>query len=357
MPPPNDSGRFAFARLRSRRSGSANTAGSRLAAPNITRGALYSNFANKHELVLAMIDDHVDRNLAEMHRLIQRADNTIDYLESLESTERRREGPLASQPVLHMEFMLYALRNPANRGRLAEHQRRWREVIAEVVRQDFDQFGGTPPMSVDEAAELILALDDGYLLHELIEPGSYQPGTFSRNLLALRRLWLTSATPPPEAGSRPAPAGRRTDRRSGRRSRRGCGVAMRRSPVRELRLAIADLDDLGVGLVDPILDLGVHLRLVGCRREGLLQQGDATLHEVDVSSLLRLQRREVGAHEGGACAGRLAGTRAARTGACGERHRTTTEDDGPGGCGSGKLLGDLHGRTSFWEGRAVCRQK
>jgi AcrR family transcriptional regulator len=329
----------------------------------LTRGELYSNFANKDELVLAMIDDYVDCNLAGLHRLVERADTTIEYLESLESTERRREGPLGSQPVLHTEFMLYALRNPANRSRLAKHQRRWREVIAEVVRQDFAQFGGTPPMSVEDAAELILALDDGYLLHELIEPGSYRAGHVQSEpagtTAPVAGVSIADAgartRDPAGAGAQPGPGrGCELTDGSGRRGRRGCGVAMRPSPIRELRLAPADLFDLVVGLVDPLLDLGVQLRLVGRRRKGLLQQGDATVHEVDVSSLLRLERWEVGTHEGCACSGRGAGIRAAGTGACGERHRTTTEDDGPGGCCSGELLGDLHGGASFCESRAVC---
>jgi hypothetical protein len=94
--------------------------------------------------------------------------------------------------VLHMEYMLYALRDPDNRPRLAEHQQRWREVIALVVRQDNERLGVEGPMPVDEAAEMILALDNGYLLAELLEPGSYKPGTFSNNLLTIQRIWEAS---------------------------------------------------------------------------------------------------------------------------------------------------------------------
>ncbi len=158
----------------------------------LTRGALYSNFANKDELVMAMIDDHVDRSLAEIARLIDLASSPVEYLQLLESPERRREGPLGAEPVLHMEFTLYALRNAENRPRVAEHHRRWREVIATIVRQDIERLGADPPVSVDDAAAMILAMDNGYLLSELIEPGSYTPGTFSRNLLALQRLWEAS---------------------------------------------------------------------------------------------------------------------------------------------------------------------
>lgn len=91
--------------------------------------------------------------------------------------------------ILQMEFTLYALRNPANRTRLAEHQRRWRHVIEAVVRADCERLGVDPPIPVEDAAAMILAMDNGYLLGELIEPGSYETGTFSRHLLMLQQLF------------------------------------------------------------------------------------------------------------------------------------------------------------------------
>ncbi len=156
---------------------------------DLTRGALYSNFADKNELVMAMIDDHVDRNMAELERLDELASAPVEFISLIESPERRRDGPLESSPVLQMEFTLYALRNPSNRPRLAEHQRRWRDVIAAVVQADCDRLGVDPLMPVDEAAAMILAIDNGYVLSEMIEPGSYVPGTFSRNVIALQQLF------------------------------------------------------------------------------------------------------------------------------------------------------------------------
>lgn len=159
------------------------------AEAELTRGALYSNFADKNELVMAMIDDHVDRNMAELERLDEIASSPMEFVALIESPERRRDGPLEISPVLQMEFTLYALRNPANRTRLADHQRRWREVIEAVVRADCERLGVDPPIPVEDAAAMILAMDNGYLLSEMIEPGSYRPGTFSRNVLMLQQLF------------------------------------------------------------------------------------------------------------------------------------------------------------------------
>lgn len=160
------------------------------AAVGLTRGAFYSNFRSKDELVLELIDAHGEESIAELDRLRQVHPEPLDFLASMES-ERRRDGLLGDRVVLSMEFLLYALRNPANRERLAERQRRWREHLVTMLRETMEPEGGFP-LPVEDVAEFILAVDDGYLLHELIEPGSYRPGMFSEVMVVLHRQGSTS---------------------------------------------------------------------------------------------------------------------------------------------------------------------
>ncbi len=164
-------------------------------AAGLSRGAFYSNFADKNELVMALIDDHMDREMIEMDRLFTRASSPIEFVTLIESPERRRDGPL-SDPLLFMEYTLYALRDPSNRPRLGEHQQRWRNVTAKVVQADCDRLGVEPPIPIDEAAAMVLALDNGYLLAELLEPGSYQPGAFARNITMLQSWFAATVTTP-----------------------------------------------------------------------------------------------------------------------------------------------------------------
>ena len=82
------------------------------------------------------------------------------------------------------------------------HQKRWLKVIATVVQADCDRLGVDPPIPTEDAAAMILAMDNGYLLGQLIEPGSYQPGTFARNITMLQSLFAASVTSPKRNASR-----------------------------------------------------------------------------------------------------------------------------------------------------------
>ena len=163
----------------------------------LTRGALYSNFANKDELVLEMLNEHAQHNLEEMRRLSTITLTSTEFLEVLESPVRRQLGPLGTDHVLYMEFMLHAIRNPAHRARIAENHQRMRALTVEVLQRHSAALGLELPMEIEAAAAMINALDLGYSVHELIEPGVYEPGIFSRNLLVLQQLWVTAASAKP----------------------------------------------------------------------------------------------------------------------------------------------------------------
>src|SRR5687768_7060929 len=79
-------------------------------AAGLTRGAFYSNFANKDELIVAMLEDHVDRSVRHHRELLARHSEAGDFLEALRTAERSRQDPLGRAPLLHLELILYVAR-------------------------------------------------------------------------------------------------------------------------------------------------------------------------------------------------------------------------------------------------------
>src|SRR6201993_3118951 len=58
------------------------------AAAGFSRGAFYSNFKSKDELIIAMLEDHVERSIERHRNLPAKHQNLDDFLEALKSMDR-----------------------------------------------------------------------------------------------------------------------------------------------------------------------------------------------------------------------------------------------------------------------------
>src|SRR5947207_11306144 len=80
------------------------------AAAGFTRGAFYSNFKSKDELIIAMLEDHVEQSINRIHGLLARHKSLDDFIDALKGMERGRQDPLGRSPLLHMEMILFVAR-------------------------------------------------------------------------------------------------------------------------------------------------------------------------------------------------------------------------------------------------------
>src|SRR6201996_8512282 len=67
-------------------------------AAGFTRGAFYSNFASKDELIVAMLEDHADRSVQHYRDLLARHRKAGDFVAALAKTERSSQDPLGRAP-------------------------------------------------------------------------------------------------------------------------------------------------------------------------------------------------------------------------------------------------------------------
>lgn len=165
-----------------------------VAAAGFTRGAFYSNFSSKDDLVLAMLDDHLDRATQEIAELQATVLDPWEFIAQVGLPGRRADWPLGRSYLLHTEFVLWALRDPTNRPRMAERMRANRAAISRVIETTMARLGRQPPMDLALGAEIIMALDDGIAIHRLIDPDEYDDHTFGEIVGALQDLFVR-ATP------------------------------------------------------------------------------------------------------------------------------------------------------------------
>ena len=157
------------------------------AAAGFTRGAFYSNFASKDELIIAMLEDHVAQSIRRSLDLLAKHQNLDDFLDAFKRMDRNQQDPLGRSPLLHMEMILFVARAEKRRPELAKRLRARRKLIADIVETTLKDSGR--PASVNPAwtAAVVLALDDGFRLHRLIDPETTPADSFLRALSDLRR--------------------------------------------------------------------------------------------------------------------------------------------------------------------------
>jgi AcrR family transcriptional regulator len=156
-------------------------------AAGFTRGAFYSNFADKDELIIEMLSDHVEQSTRRNLDLLERHRDPEGFLAALREADRDRHDPLGRAPLLHMELILYTARAGRYRPQLAERLRARRALAAQIVAATGE---GRAPALVEpqRVAAMLLALEDGFRLHRLIDPNSTPPGSFLDTVAELQRL-------------------------------------------------------------------------------------------------------------------------------------------------------------------------
>ena len=162
------------------------------AAAGFSRGAFYSNFKSKDELIIAMLEDHIDQSIRRNLDLLAKHNSLDDFLEALRTMDRGRQDPLGRSPLLHMEMILFVARAEQRRPELAKRLRARRRLIAEIVETTLKNTGKTP-RNAEWTAAIVLALEDGFRLHRLIDPETTPPDSFFRAISDLRRVIVVSS--------------------------------------------------------------------------------------------------------------------------------------------------------------------
>lgn len=184
-------------------------------AAGFSRGAVYSNFTDKDDLVLALLRRMTDDAMAEIEELLERFPDPDDYVRATQErmlSRSRRDGP--HDPVLSVELVLYALRNPAARPLLKERIDRAEATVWRVVERNATALGLEAADNRRAIAAMIVAMDDGFALHAIVDPERDSIERFSTALDFLAEAGAAIAFAeqqghPGRAPTRPSQRGRR----------------------------------------------------------------------------------------------------------------------------------------------------
>jgi AcrR family transcriptional regulator len=157
------------------------------AAAGFTRGAFYSNFKSKDELIIAMLEDHVEQSIRRNLDLLDKHKNLADFIDALKTIDRSHQDPLARSPLLHMEMILFVARAAKRRPDLAKRLRARRKLIVDIVETTLKNNGKNASLDPTWTGAIVLALEDGFRLHRLIDPETTPADSFLRAIVDLQR--------------------------------------------------------------------------------------------------------------------------------------------------------------------------
>jgi len=138
---------------------------------------VYSNFKNKDDLFLALIEAAYSREMTALKETLEHSDvppeaRLGDFVGLIRD---ELEQVPDNWGALSLEFTVYALRNPVARERLSELEEADIRAIAEIIEKGRKDRGIDTEVGAENAARIIVALFQGIGLMRVLKPETLRP--------------------------------------------------------------------------------------------------------------------------------------------------------------------------------------
>ena len=136
-----------------------------------SKGVVYSQFASKADLFLALLEERIAERAAENERIAGKAAGAAALRALLRNFEADARAA-AGWARLVIEFRVHALRDPELNRRYADAHARTVDLLAAVLDGLHRRGGLEPVMPPRSMAEMILAVGAGVTLERAADPGA-----------------------------------------------------------------------------------------------------------------------------------------------------------------------------------------
>ncbi|MGH3494975.1 MAG: TetR family transcriptional regulator [Sciscionella sp.] len=140
------------------------------AAAGLTKGAVYSNFASKDDLVLALMEEHAAQRIEASLAELGDARDGDRVLTAVGAVLARAMHVDATWHRLLAEYFAMAHHDQARRAGLRDRRREVRDAVVRALTVVSDELGLKLPLPVDKMAVVVLALSNGLAVEADIDP-------------------------------------------------------------------------------------------------------------------------------------------------------------------------------------------
>jgi AcrR family transcriptional regulator len=150
-----------------------------------TIGALYSNFAGKEELFLALADRQVAKRANEVRAIAEAAEGDGDASNEAAAQFRAFLEADPDWPLLFYEFWSLSVRNPELQGELAKRRDVIRDALAETLERVAKQHGFKLRFPTQQLATAIAASLNGLAFERAASPDALPDEVFAEFVTAV----------------------------------------------------------------------------------------------------------------------------------------------------------------------------
>lgn len=146
----------------------------------LTKGAVYSQFESKEDLLIALLDRRFEVGYAELSSVFEANESLVELLARLDTWHRGSTGDGRLWATLELELALAAIRQPRLRERLRARQTASREQLARLIEELSAKYGIELPLPPAEFAMILSAVSDGLLVYWMNNSEEVPEGLFGR---------------------------------------------------------------------------------------------------------------------------------------------------------------------------------
>jgi len=155
------------------------------AAAGLTKGAVYSSFSGKDELVLALMEEHAAQRMAAG---LASFDPSLDLAEALSHVGEALVTAMQADAAWHRllaEYFALSQHDPARREALRQRRREARDAVARALEGISAGSGVQLPLPPPDFAVVLFALSNGLAVERGMDPDAVADDLLPRVLRLL----------------------------------------------------------------------------------------------------------------------------------------------------------------------------